>query len=357
MKVLHVIEPLATGINTFVRELCTHIEGEHVIVHGIRNGSRSIEEIKSEYPKKITFIRWKFAQREIKFFLDIFALFSLIKVIVKVKPDVIHLHSSKAGTLGRLAALLLWKKKVVYTPNAASFLRTDIGYKKKWFFSIIERFLYKYTPGKIVSTAESEKAAFYNLNIPSKVINNGVTVPMAQVKAQFNDLSSPLKIVTCGVATVQKNPELFNRIAEEMKEYSNIEFIWIGDGELRDTLTSENITVTGWKNKEEVYEILNSSDIYLSTSKWEGLPLSVIEALACGLPLVLRDCAGNSDMVFQNYNGYTFLKLYEAINCIKSMGQSKEQMRNLSLQARQSYEDHFTGKSCANQYEKLYQSL
>ena len=81
---------------------------------------------------------------------------------------------------------------------------------------------------------------------------------------------------------------------------SNLQFIWCGDGELRAELTSPNIKCTGWMERKELEIYLANADIYLSTSLWEGMPLSVLEAMSIGLPVVLSDCVGNRDLVENN---------------------------------------------------------
>ena len=68
---------------------------------------------------------------------------------------------------------------------------------------------------------------------------------------------------------------MFNEIA---KNFPNIQFTWIGDGELRSELTSKNITITGWLERKDVLKELNNNDIFILTSLWEGLPISLLEA-------------------------------------------------------------------------------
>lgn len=58
-----------------------------------------------------------------------------------------------------------------------------------------------------------------------------------------------------------------------------IEFVWIGDGELKSRLLADNIKVTGWVNKAKALDILNDTDIFLLTSLWEGLPMALLEAM------------------------------------------------------------------------------
>ncbi|MBK6979684.1 MAG: glycosyltransferase [Cytophagaceae bacterium] len=81
-----------------------------------------------------------------------------------------------------------------------------------------------------------------------------------------------LTILTSGRISSQKNPSLFNAIALSFKDYPQVSFVWVGEGELSHCLTANNITITGWVSKEETNKYYSVADIYLSTALWEGLP-------------------------------------------------------------------------------------
>ncbi|MQJ98206.1 glycosyltransferase, partial [Escherichia coli] len=137
--------------------------------------------------------------------------------------------------------------------------------------------------------------------------------------------------MTCGRITEQKNPTLFNQIAAAFAQRQDVKFVWIGDGEneQRALLTSTNIVVTGWYSKAEVESTVRAADLYLSTSLWEGLPFSVLEALSLGKCLLLSDCVGNRDLVKDGYNGFSFLTAEEAIGRIEWLMQNREAIRQM----------------------------
>ena len=106
----------------------------------------------------------------------------------------------------------------------------------------------------------------------------------------------------------QKDPENFAEIAKEIiKKDSTISFTWIGDGddELKN-LIDAGVEVTGWIDANYVKDKLLNSSIYLSTAKWEGMPISILEALACGLPTIAYNCPGNADIIQDRDIGYLF---------------------------------------------------
>jgi glycosyltransferase involved in cell wall biosynthesis len=112
-------------------------------------------------------------------------------------------------------------------------------------------------------------------------------------------------ILTVGILgriTYARNPSFFNSIAAAHPEVS---FKWIGDGELRDLITAPNIEVTGWfTNKEDAYYFLNTIDVYLQTSLWEGLPIALLEAMALEKPIIATNIIGNKDVVNHGVTGY-----------------------------------------------------
>jgi glycosyltransferase involved in cell wall biosynthesis len=82
--------------------------------------------------------------------------------------------------------------------------------------------------------------------------------------------------------------------------------------------------VTGWKCKESAIKYLHDADIYLSTSLWEGLPISVLQAMCYSKPLVLSDCTGNKDLIVDNgYLCQSKEEIIVAINCLRSDAQKR----------------------------------
>jgi glycosyltransferase involved in cell wall biosynthesis len=114
------------------------------------------------------------------------------------------------------------------------------------------------------------------------------------------------EVVTLGRISAQKGPELFAEVASRVP-LDVASFVWVGGGtpESESVLrTLPNVTVTGWLSREAALERLVDADVYLQTSHWEGMPLSVIEAMAAGLPAVVTDIVGNRDVVASGITGY-----------------------------------------------------
>jgi glycosyltransferase involved in cell wall biosynthesis len=352
MHILHIVESFGGGVLDFIKILSTNIEGSHTIVYSIRE--ETPENFKELFPPGVKFIHWKSASREIHFIRDVKGLIELIKILKNLEKsiDVIHLHSSKAGFIGRLAARILGlNRKVIYTTHGISFLRQDVSYLKKNVFILLEKLAYRF--GGIVVACSKSEAEFIQLHgIPAIYIYNGIKCSRINHRQVKKD--NKIRIVTVGRITYQKNPYLFRKIASKFLEERNIEFIWIGDGELKSILNLPNISITGWISQKEVLNILLNADIYLSTSLWEGLPLSVLQAMCAKLPLILHRSVGNIDLVEDNYNGYSFKKVEEAVDKIKELIKNPKQRKIWGANSYRLVINKFNLKNMIEEYRKLY---
>jgi glycosyltransferase involved in cell wall biosynthesis len=363
MKIVHVVEPFASGIAVFVKSLVENLNDDlHIIVHGEREYVMKSAEVKQYFPKGNTrFIRWKSAQREISIRKDTVAFFQLYTILKRLKKrnhvDAVHLHSSKSGFLGRLACKLARIKTVVYTPNGAPFL---VGSNRliNYIYKQLER-LGSVFGGQVVCCSPSECEAYQALGIDAMNINNGVSVGIpthAQGKSVRPVSHGKFRIVTSGRIVDQKNPALFNAVAGYFEEFDGFEFLWVGDGDARDQLTAKNIVVTGWLSSRETKELIASSQVYLSTAHFEGLPFAVLEALILKKPVLLSDCIGNRDIVHKGLNGDLFRSEEEAILKILQYYNNIDMLNVMGEYSRQFCVQEFDVHSTFTSYRDLYKS-
>ena len=316
MIIVHIVEPFATGIAMFIKSLTESMPDDmHIIVHGERNEIMAASEVKKNFTNQNTrFIRWRSAQRSIDPIKDFLALSELYNILSRLKRknmvDAVHLHSSKSGLLGRAACRIAGITNVFYTPNGASFLSAKTKLTK-YIYRQLEKIGHRFG-GKVVCCSASELEEFLKLGIDAVYINNGIKV-RNNLPVITKNPKGKFRIITSGRIEAQKNPALFNSIASYFEEIDLFEFIWIGDGADKKIFTSKNIIVTGWLNNDEVHQYVASSDIYLSTSLYEGLSFAVLEALAFGKPVLLSNCTGNRDIVKNGINGNLFNTAPDAI--------------------------------------------
>lgn len=351
MKVLHIAECFSGGVYDFIKDFVNETpDYSHTILYGKRENIK--ENFKEEFNKNINFIYWKNAKREISLKNDFLALKEVVNLLKKENYDIIHLHSSKAGFLGRVAGRICnQQNKIIYTTHGISFLRKDISDLKLKLYILFEK-VGKFCGGKVIACSKSEAEFIKSKGIDCEYINNGVKVTGNFIKLLKND--STIKIITVGRITTQKNPELFNKIAENFIENKKIKFIWAGDGEKREVLNSPNIEITGWLNQNEVKKKLQEIDIYLSTSSWEGLSLAVLQAMEYKLPLILSNCVGNIDLVNENYNGYIFKNSDDAVKGIERLLQNKELIEEFGKNSEELLKKKFDIHKMIGKYKNYY---
>jgi glycosyltransferase involved in cell wall biosynthesis len=347
MTIVHVLEPFATGVTTAVIAITEQLaDFEHIVVHGSRTGADTPEAVRRRFPPAVRFIPWPSAAREISPVKDCRALGELCRILKPYKntETVIHLHSSKAGFLGRIACFLLGIKPVLYTPHCASFIRTDIGPAKKWLFRFLER-VGGWFGGTVVGCGKSEAELYSSLGRPARYVSNGVTISVPAYTEKGRLVSFT------GLAAPQKDPAFFNRVAERLP---GCEFCWIGDGPLRQELSAGNITITGWADRAAVDDRLAKTLVFFSAAAWEGLPYGVLEAMNASCALLLRDVPGNRDLVRPGENGCLFRDEAEAADLLAGMLADSEHALAMGRKSRALAEAEYSVEKMGEGYRKVY---
>lgn len=348
MRILHLVEPFSSGIITFIIYLTKELpQHEHIVIHGTRVTQDRVSAVRKRFPSYVKFEVWPDAVREIAPLKDFLALIQLLRFYKRLKPDVIHLHSSKAGFLGRVAGFF-FNYKIIYTPNGAPFLRTDISRFKRRMYIFLERFA-NLLAGKVICCSLSESEAYHKIGLTTDYINNGVSVHQTEKIS-----TRKFTIGNFALITEQKNPVLFNEIAYHFINNDRVRFLWVGDGD-RSLLNSPNIEITGWLDEKQVEKKYAEVDVYLSTSIWEGLPFSVLEAMNAQTCLLLSNCVGNIDLVKENgYNGYIYNGTQDAIKKIIEIKENKEKIKRMGQNSKKYLIENFNAATNMKQYEEFY---
>ncbi|HRE40703.1 MAG TPA: glycosyltransferase [Ignavibacteria bacterium] len=276
--------------------------------------------------------------REINPVKDLKSFLSVHNELKKIKPNIIHAHSAKGGMFGRISGKLL-SIPVLFSPNAFSYMGLS-GVKKKIAFSIEK--LLKPKNSYLLTCCESESEIAINEVKWSekKIIKD---FPNSLVPSEFSRTfkqKDKLEILTLSRFNFQKNPILFVEIANLItKKYPNVLFKIIGAGyadeqsqEVTEKISQYNlkdkIKIVNWCSLDEVREHLRNADIYLSTSRFEGLPFVLLEAMDYELPLVVSNVPGNKDLVTENFNGYKANSINEFIIGLSALIEDSEKRLN-----------------------------
>lgn len=316
-KILYIVEAFGGGVFTYLVELTNQLCDEYdiYIAYGLRK--QTPHDFKKYFNKNIKFIKVENFTRSLSIKDDTKAFFEIKHIYKEVQPDIVHLNSSKAGALGRFA-INGKKVPVLYTPHGYSFLMKNYSSKKRIIFKLIERICAMRT-STTVSCSLGEHKATLGLTKHALYVNNGIDINelnrlINQNKSQVH-ATHPFTVFTLGRISYQKNPQLFNEIAQKLP---NVKFIWIGDGEQRDLLTSSNIEITGWLDRESALIKAMNADSFLLTSLWEGLPMSLLEAMYLKKLCIVSNVIGNRDVIKNDINGYICNDVNEYVDCISN---------------------------------------
>lgn len=349
-KVLHIVEAFGGGVFTFLVDLINNTCDEYDVVLACSIRPQTPKNYKEYIDKRVKIIELESGVRDISLTKDLKSFFELKKIIKNEKADIVHLHSSKSGFLGRMICSDK-KVNVLYNPHGFAFLKEDESKFKKNIYKALEYIAAKKC-GSIVGVSKGEYEEALKLSKKSYLINNGIDIEKLPVLEEKEFSANNLKICTIGRISYQKNPKMFNEIA---KRFPNINFTWIGQGEMLDVLDSDNIKVTGWMSKGEVIKLMNEADIFILTSLWEGLPIALLEAMYYKKICIVSNCIGNRDVIINEKNGFIANNTEEFLEKINIIKNNKV---NISEIKRKAYEDintNYNFKFVAINYKKIYE--
>jgi glycosyltransferase involved in cell wall biosynthesis len=296
------------------------------------------------------------------------SMYEFLNLIKQDRFEIIHVHSQEAGIIARWLAKLGNAPKIFYTPQTI-----DIR-QRQWqkLYMTFERMLTEIT-AQIFSVNQVDAERMISWGIPAKkiqVVPNGIDI------TEFNSLEARdticdrlgLKtdrpvILQIGRLSPQKDPLTFiNGSSLVVSSNSKVQLVWIGEGplynqakaEVASLQLQENIFFLGRIDK--AYRYLPAADIVTSTSRWEGLPYSILEAMACSKPVVSTAVNGCSEAVINGSTGY----LVDAgdvngwAESVLELITHPDQAESMGTSGRKLLEDKFTLSRMVTQIEQTY---
>lgn len=348
--IMHIAEAFGGGIVTFLANLANQQVDHYnvVIVHGIRPETH--KNYKDFFDPRVKFVLVKNFNQRIHFGAELKALKELRGLIREYRPDIIHMHSSQAGVLGKIAAIGHPCSKA-YSPHGFSFLREDVAGWKRSIFRLIERTFSLFFDCVTVASSATEFRIAQSVTSKSILIMNGISSDSLKPYESIRPQNEVPVVGMVGRALYQKNPTMFNAIAEQMP---HIHFEWIGDGSMRNELRSPNIHIVGWGPREEALEYVANSDIYIMTSRWEGMPLSLLEAMYLSKPCVVTNVVGNRDVIINDKNGYVCNDVDEFVNKIQYLIDNPDVQKRLGEQGHEDVETSYNSRVMAQHFTEAY---
>jgi glycosyltransferase involved in cell wall biosynthesis len=317
--------------------------------------------------------RSKFIERSINFFNDSIALFEIYYYIKKNNIDIVHTHSSKAGILGRIAAKIANVKIIIHTVHGWSFNDYQC-FSRRQLFIWLERLTARFTQQLIVvSRYDKQKGLSYRIGNEKKYSIINYSINYEEFKIQDKDIRNELGInsgdLVIGMVSCfkpQKSPQDFIKLAYLIhQKLPNIKFILVGDGVLRKNIErlirnhhlQSEVILTGWR--VDIPRILSALDVFLLTSRWEGLPITVLEAMASAKPVIVTNTGGVSEVINEGETGFLVPpgNLEEMLKKATILLSSEELREKIGQNARASLGSNFTLIEMAKKTQDLYSNL
>lgn len=318
--------------------------------------------------------------RKISVFSDVRTLFSLYHLLRKEQPILVHTHASKAGALGRLAGILCGTTCLVHTYHGLVF-KGYFGKRASKTIVLIERWLARRTHA-IVAISEQQKTEIvseFRIAPPEKVH----VIPLGfdlqkfvhsrgakeMLRKQFGIEEKEIAIAIVGRLTTIKNHAFFIDVAKELHLNNDVtyRFFIVGDGELKagiqdaidqhGTSFSTRFTFTSWiESMEHFYPAM---DVVCLTSISEGTPVSLIEAQACGIPVVSTAAGGVINTVKHGETGFICPQggLAEFVEYVHKLSTDKNLWQKMSQNGPTFVLKNFSSEQLVLNMRTLYQQL
>lgn len=239
---------------------------------------------------------------------DISIFFKIAKIIKKFNPDVIHTHRYTLAYVSIALKMVMKSKSIKIVHTVHNVAEKEVPKKIQ---TIYKKLFIKQNiiPVAISEKVKSSMIKLYKLeekNIP--IVYNGIDLNKCIKKVEYK---SNNKILHVGRFSEQKNHlEIIDIFYNTLKKNQSLNLYLVGTGELlgeikqkvKDLKIEDKVTFLG--SVESSFKIMSESDIFILPSKWEGMPMTLIEAMATGLPCIAYPVGGISDMIGDNIDGF-----------------------------------------------------
>jgi glycosyltransferase involved in cell wall biosynthesis len=312
-------------------------------------------------------------------FGDVRALASLVRIARRDRPDLVHTHAAKGGTLGRVAVMLAFpfrRPKVVHTFHGHS-LTGYFSSRTARMYTRIERFLARRTDvliavseevrddlvGLGVAPLEQFEVVRLGLDLSAFADDGDRAARRAALRAQWG-VGDEERVVTLVARLVPiKRVDRFLETAALLRDRPGVRFVVVGDGELREELVgSEPARTLGdrvvWAGfRRDVPDVCFSSDVVVLTSDNEGTPVSLIEAQAAATPVVSTSVGGVRSVVLDGETGLLADDPPALAAAIGSLLDDLDRAAAMALRGREHVLSTFGVERLVDDLDRLYRRL
>jgi glycosyltransferase involved in cell wall biosynthesis len=368
IKLAYIITSLELGgAQKTTLSLILNLNNEHYEVHLITSPEGYLVEKARQIPGlKICFINSLI--RRVNIAKDLTAFFYMLKYLKQNDISIVHTHSSKAGIIGRWAAWFSGVRRIFHTVHGWPFY-IESSPPARLFYIIAEKLTSCVTSRLIVVSNADLRVGLRYIN---KRKEKYAKIPYGIETRKF--LTKNHRIVKENIIRIgfmacykpQKAPFDFIKVAASaLKKNKDIEFISAGDGILRPAVMKEvsrlglngKIKFLGWQ--DDIAGLMSKIDILLLTSRWEGLPVVILEALAAGIPVVATNAGGIPELIVSGINGFIEEKgdYQKLADDILTIAEDDNKRFQFSVQARKSFGEEFDISYMNKRVQSLYKRI
>jgi glycosyltransferase involved in cell wall biosynthesis len=358
-RLLLIAYPREAGVARHVVDLATRLESQWRITVACLPGSEIWEALRERPAVELQALRGTHGQPRLRDLRDLPALVRLVR-----HADAIHAHSSKAGFLVRLAAAIGRRRaRTVFTPHAWSFFAAD-GARSRLYVAL-ER-LAAHWCHTIVAVSEAEREAGLEQRIGCRdlyrVVVNGIDVHLFARDPE----PAPRRIVMIGRLDPQKRPDIAVRALAALRRAHADASLWIaGDGSSRvelDALVADldlSGSVRFLGARTDVPALLAEAACFVLTSDYEGCPLSVLEAMAAGVPVVATAVGGVPELVVDGETGVLVRPRApdEVAEAVGKLFANPASARTMGAAGRARARERFTLERMVDSLDELYREV
>lgn len=368
IKVVHVVTRMNTGgVAVLISELVTGMDPKIFEVHLI-SGSCSVDEEDYLEARGLDLhqISIPAMQRSLKPIQDLRALVQIANALKRLKPDIVHTHTSKAGLLGRIAARLAAPRAIVIHTFHGHLLHGYFSKPATQLITYSERALASISD-ILISMGNEVKTNLLNAKI-GKMQQFQVAFPGVREKevnfknhqaVEFRDSHSNNVIFTfVGRLSPIKRCDRIIETAIQLKDALPApHFLIIGDGELRESLEARGrnlpITFLGWESHAEDWLAISDAGLLLSDN--EAVPLAMIEAGLAGLPVIATNVGSMGDVVENEINGFLVEpKIDEIASRVVEISKSPELRKILGDRGKERARQKFSVEELIKRHQEIY---
>lgn len=290
----------------------------------------------------------------------------LRKIIKKYEINLVHSHNTYSLADASLCKIMCQGIKFIHTFHYGNYP----NYDKKYMF--IERLTWRVTDRLVAVGYEQKKSIKKAYKIPDKSIEtiwNGIEIKKCKMQDNLRNYFSDGKVVIGSISTFieQKGLPHLMEVAAKMKERrNNIVFIVVGDGPLRSeiqayskSLSLDEIVIFTGRIDNAASKVLPYIDIFIQTSLWEAMSIVILEAMACGKPVVATSVGDNKLIINEGETGYLVEPgdVDSMVSAIDLLVEQRELRMRMGNNALEKYNTNFSAKVMARRYENLYMKI